>query len=208
MPDLNLWEGGRPLTLDDCGECRTQTCPAPHRMAAHRRRSPYLLGGAFDPACDVVRHDCYEALEAGDIVWLALIPEDSLFESVRGLVEVPDATNVITFNIIANLINLDDCVLGAAVTLPGSYAGQSSATQHAIFSPLTADVYTDPYAAGPVRTGIVVGLELLTLPAGGALAFLGRINLAVYARDFQVATIADCRLNGPCVINVPALPPT
>lgn len=202
--DLNLWEGGRPLTVNDCGDCRIQACPGPHRMSAHRRRSPYLLGGAFDPACDVNRRECYETLADGDIVWLALIPEDALFESLRARIEVPDAVNIVTFNVIANRINLDDCTLGASVALPAAFAGLTSAVQTSTYGvPTTpAQQYTDPYAVGG-REGIIVGFELLTLPVGGALNFFGRLNLAVYARDFEVATLADCRLNGPCVINNP-----
>lgn len=201
--DLNLWEGGRPLTVNDCGDCRVQTCPGPHRMAAHRRRSPYLLGGAFDPACDVNRRECYETLVDGDIVWLALIPEDSIFESLRLRLDAADATNPITYNVIANRINLETCELGATVAVPAGFAGLTTAALNAVFGePTGGPIYNNPYAV-PNREGIIVGLELLTLPAGGALAFRGRINLAVYARDFEVATLADCRLNGPCIIDNP-----
>ncbi len=202
--DLNLWEGGRPLTVNDCGDCRIQACPGPHRMSAHRRRSPYLMGGAFDPACDVNRRECYETLVDGDIVWLALIPEDAFFQKLRLRIDVADATAPIIFNVIANRMNLETCVVGAVVALPAAFAALTTAALVAVQGiPTTpAQQYTDPYAVGG-REGIIVGLELTTLPPGGALAFMGRINLAVYAEDFEVATLADCRLNGPCIINNP-----
>ena len=121
-------------------------------------------------------------------------------------IEVPDPDNQITFNVIANRMNLETCVVGATVALPQGFAALTTAALAAVFGePTGAPLYTNPYAVGG-REGIIVGLELTTLPAGGALAFKGRINLAVYARDFEVATIADCRLNGPCIINNPVQP--
>lgn len=201
--DVNLWEGGTAF-LPDCGECKVSICPAPHKMAAHRRRAPYNMGGAFDYQCDVVNRVCYDLLVAGDTLWLALIPEDAVLHAIRTKVSVPDAVNTFTYDIVAETITLEDC--GAALTtpivLPVSLAGISVAALAAVYAPITPNLYTDPYNALG-RTGIRVGIEFNTFPANGLAAFLGRIELTVVASDLETVAVADCRLNGPCVIANP-----
>lgn len=199
--DVNLWEGGTAF-LPDCGECKISICPAPHRMAAHRRRAPYNMGAAFDYQCDEVNRVCYDLLTAGDTLWLALIPEDSLLEGIRVKVPVPDAVNVITFDVVAETITLEDC--GAAVTtpivLPVSLTGLTTAALLSTWAQIAPMLYTQPY--GPSgREGIRIGLSLTTFPVNGLPSFGGRIELTAVARDLETVQIADCRANGPCDIS-------
>lgn len=202
--DVNLWEGGTAF-LPDCGECKVSICPAPHKMAAHRRRAPYNMGGAFDYQCDGTNRVCYDLLLAGDTLWLALIPEDSVLHAIRTKVSVPDAVNVFTYDIVAETISLDDC--GAAVTtpivLPVALAGITVAALESIYAPITPNLYTDPFPAVGGRQGIRVGIEFNAFPVNGLAAFLGRIELTVVASDLETVSVADCRLNGPCVIANP-----
>lgn len=202
--DYNLWQGGV-AQLPNCGDCLVDICPAPHQMAAHRRRAPYNLGQAFDYACDVGHRGCYDLLVDGDVLWLALIPEDALLDGIRLKVPVLDASaeGTITFDVVAKTITLDDC--GAAVTtpiaLPAGFAGLDTLTQQAIWDEIAPRLYTNPY--GPSgREGIAVGLSFTTFGTGGVSAFKGRIELTVQAQDLQTAQIADCRGNA-CVINNP-----
>ena len=204
MADVQLWEGGRALVVGvDCGGCKENDCPAPHRMAAHRRRSPYILGGAIDPVCDLRNRDCFCQLVATDIVWLALIPEDSYFEALRVKVVEASALGVV-FSVVAEQINLDDCAVIGAVALPVGFAAIATAAQVAVFgAPTGAPVYTNPYTGG-VRNGIRVGIQFTALPASGLFCdYQGRIELSVVARDLETVQIADCRANGSCVINNP-----
>lgn len=203
--DVNLWEGGQAF-LPDCGECKVSICPAPHRMAAHRRRAPYNMGGAFDYQCDVVNRVCYDLLTTGDTVWIALVPEDSLLEAIRILIRVPDATNVLTFTVVAEVISLEDC--GASVTTPLAFAAGGPHTSAALFANYTAfaGAYTAPFVppGGPeTRQGVRVGIQMDVIPAGGLAAFMGRIEVTVVASDFETVQIADCRANGPCIIDNP-----
>lgn len=201
--DVNLWEGGTAF-LPDCGECKISICPAPHRMAAHRRRAPYNMGGAFDYQCDVVNQVCYDLLTAGDTLWMALVPEDSVLEAIRLKVPVPDAVNVITFDVVAETITLEDCgtLVTTPIVLPVTLTGLTTAALASIYAPITPALYTQPY--GPSgREGIRVGLELTTFPANGLPSFGGRIELTVVASDLETVQIADCRANGPCTIENP-----
>lgn len=203
--DLNLWLGGV-AQLPDCGECLVDICPAPHRMSAHRRRSPYNLGYAFDYLCDVNRRACYDQLVADDTVWLALVPEDSLLEAIRAKVTVPDASaeGTITWTVLAETISLDDC--GAAVTTPIVLGAPLDVAHDTLavasfFLQESPMLYTNPY--GPSgREGIRVGLQINTFGTGGLQAFKGRVELTVVARDLETAQIADCRGNA-CVIDNP-----
>lgn len=201
--DVNLWEGGTAF-LPNCGECKVSICPAPHKMAAHRRRAPYNMGAAFDYACDVTNRVCYDLLVAGDTLWLALIPEDSLLEGIRLKVSVPDAVNQITFDVVAETITLDDC--GTAVTtpivLPVALTGLDANTLQSIWAEIQPMLYTQPY--GPSgREGIRIGIEFTTFPVNGLNTFAGRVELTAVARDLETVQVANCRLNGPCVIDNP-----
>lgn len=201
MADVQLWEGGRAIAPGvDCGGCKENSYPAPHRMAAHRRRAPYDLGGAVDVVCDPRNRDCYCQIEADDIVWLALVPEDSYFEGVRVKVTDGDAGGVV-FSVVAEEINLDDGSVIAPVVLAG-VAGLVTTDPLAVSSLLAAPFYTNPYAGG-VRAGVRVGLQFTAIPAGGFCDYQGRIELTALARDLETAQIADCRQNGSCVINNP-----
>lgn len=203
MADVQLWEGGRGQAPGvDCGGCKENAYPSPHRMAAHRRRSPYLLGGAFDPVCDQRNRDCYCQLQVTDIVWLALVPEDALFESVRAKVVSPDAGGLV-FTVVAETVNLDTGVTIAPVVLPGAFAGVVTTAELAVYGAPAAPVYTNPYTPPGARTGVRVGVQVDVLPAGGVCNFGGRIEVSVYARDFETAQLADCRANGACFINNP-----
>lgn len=198
--DVNLWEGGTAF-LPDCGECKVSICPAPHKMAAHRRRAPYNMGAAFDYACNTADRVCYDLLVAGDTLWLALIPEDALLEGIRVKVPVPDNINQITFNVVAETITLDDC--GALVTtpivLPVSLTGLNANALLSTWAEIAPMLYTQPY--GPSgREGIRIGLELLTFPVNGLPSFRGRIELTAVARDLETVQVADCRQNAACVI--------
>jgi len=201
--DVNLWEGGTAF-LPNCGECKVSICPAPHKMAAHRRRAPYNLGQAFDYACNDTDRVCYDLLVAGDTLWLALIPEDSLLEGIRVKVPVPDAVNVITFSIVAETITLDDC--GATVTtpivLPVPLTGLTTAALLSTWAQISPMLYTQPYAVGG-RQGIRIGIVFTTFPVNGLSSFLGRIELTAVARDLETSQLADCRLNAACVIANP-----
>jgi hypothetical protein len=201
--DVNLWEGGTAF-LPDCGECKVSICPAPHKMAAHRRRAPYNMGAAFDYQCDPTNQVCYDLLLAGDTLWLALIPEDALLEGIRVKVSEPDAINQITFSVVAETITLEDC--GTAVTtpivLPVSLTGLNANALLSVWAQISPMLYTQPY--GPSgREGIRIGLVLTTLPVNGLPSFRGRIELTAVARDLETVTVANCRLNGPCVIANP-----
>jgi hypothetical protein len=208
MASIQIWEGDGAACVNglegQCGGCRENQCPAPHRMAAHRRRAPYNMGGFFDPSCDEKNVDCYAQLVDDDVVWLALIPEDSLFSAVRVKVEVADAANVLTFDVVAELINADTCEVLSAIVLPVTLAGLSAAALDAVYAALAAPVYTDPYAAGPVRQAVRVGLQLTAIPGvpPSALNFKGRILLTAIASDFETVGIPNCR-DGRCVINNP-----
>lgn len=204
MADVQLWEGGSALVVGvDCGGCKENNYPGPHRMAAHRRRAPYLLGGAIDPVCDLRNRDCFCQLVADDIVWLALIPEDSLFLDLRVKVVEPDAGGVV-FSVVAEQINLDDGAVIGPVALPAGFAGVATVANVAVAgSPTGAPVYTNPYTGG-VRNGIRVGVQFTALPASGLFCdYRGRIELSVRAADYETVQIADCRANGSCVINNP-----
>lgn len=201
--DVNLWEGGTAF-LPDCGQCKVSICPAPHKMAAHRRRAPYNMGAAFDYQCDETNQVCYNLLVAGDTLWLALIPEDALAEGIRLKVSAADNVNQITFDVVAETITLEDC--GAAVTtpivLPAGLTGLNANTLQSIWREFAPMLYTQPY--GPSgRLGIRVGIQFNTFPANGLPSFQGRVELTAVAHDLETVTVADCRLNGPCVINNP-----
>jgi hypothetical protein len=207
--NINLWEGGcpQPPIGVDCGDCKQNGCPGPHKMAAHRRRAPYNMGGAFDPACDVRNQPCYALLEAGDTVWMALIPEDAIISGVRDRVTGPDDGGL-TYTPIIQEIDLDTCApVGEAIEI-----GAGPQATAACFARWTAQtgLYANPCvpSVGPPPTtysrhGYLVGLRLDALPAGGANEFRGRVELTVVAMDFETVSVADCRLNGPCVINNP-----
>jgi hypothetical protein len=203
MADVQLWEGGSALVVGvDCGGCKENNYPGPHRMAAHRRRAPYLLGGAIDPICDLRNRDCFCQIEVNDIIWLALIPEDSYFEALRVKVVEPDAGGVV-FSVVAEQINLDDGAVVGAVVLPAGFAGVATVANVAVFGePTGAPLYTNPYTGG-IRNGIRVGVQITAIPAGGFCDYRGRIELSVAARDLETVQIADCRANGSCVINNP-----
>jgi hypothetical protein len=162
-----------------------------------------LLGGAIDPVCDLRNRDCFCQLVDDDIVWLALIPEDSYFEALRVKVVEPDAGGVI-FSVVAEQINLDTCAVIGPVALPVGFAGIVTSALVAVFGePTGAPVYTNPYTGG-VRNGIRVGIQFTALPASDLFCdYRGRIELSVAARDLETVQIADCRLNGSCVINNP-----
>lgn len=201
--DVQLWEGGQAF-LPDCGECKVSVCPAPHRMAAHRRRAPYNMGGAFDYECDVVNRVCYDLLTEGDTLWMVLVPEDSYTTLIRVKVTAADPVNVITFNTVAEVINGETCEVISTPVVPVAVQGLSTAAVDAALGVLDPAIYTDPYAsAGTVREVLRVGLQLATFPANGLAAFLGRIELTVVAQDFETVQIADCRANGPCIIDNP-----
>jgi len=201
MANLNRWEGGTPrLEESQCGGCRENSFPGPHRMAAHRRRAPYNLGNCFDPACDEACEAGFAQLAADDIVWLALVPDDSLLTGARVRVEVADAVNPIGFDVVAERVNLEDGVAGAAVVVPAGLTGLSTATLNAAWGAIGPD-YTDPYV-GNNGEGIRVGLQLTSIPAGGVLDFKGRICLSVQASDFETVSQANCRGNR-CVIDNP-----
>lgn len=205
MASVHLWEGGSAVVVGvDCGGCKENVYPGPHRMAAHRRRAPYLLGNTLDPLCDLRNRDCFCQLVVDDIVWLALIPEDSYFEALRLKVAEPDAGGMVV-NVLAEFVNLDTGAAGAAVALPAGFAGVSTAALLAVFGePTGAPIYTNPFAAGPVRQGIRVGIQIDALPASGNVCdYRGRLELSVAARDLETVQLADCRLNGSCVINNP-----
>lgn len=209
MADIQIWEGDGAACVvgleGQCGGCRENRCPTPHRMAAHRRRAPYNMGGFLDPLCDEKNADCYAQLEAGDVVWLALIPEDSLFQAVRVKVENADATNVVTFAVVAEAINADTCAVLGSVALPAGVAALSAAALDSVYAALDPARYTDPYQAlGPpiVREAVRVGISLTTIPAGGMLTFRGRILLTAVASDFETAGIPNCR-EGRCIIDNP-----
>jgi hypothetical protein len=205
MADIQIWEGDGAACVNglqgQCGGCRENQCPAPHRLAAHRRRAPYNMGGFFDAMCDEKNADCYAQLVAGDVVWLALIVEDALLSSIRVRVEAEDAANPITYEVVAETIKLDDCTVVGAVTIPAALQGLTTAALDAAWAALAAPAYTDPYAVGG-REGIRVGLQLNTIPAGGVLANRARISLVAVASDFEVVGIPNCR-DGRCVINNP-----
>jgi hypothetical protein len=205
MADLQLWEGDGAACVNglegQCGGCRENRCPAPHRLAAHRRRAPYNMGGFFDAMCDEKNAECYALLTQGDTVWLALITEDALLSSIRVAVRDPDAANPITFEVVAERIKLDDCTVVGAVTIPAALQGLSTAAQDAAWAPLATAQYTDPYAVGG-REGIRVGLQLNTLPVGGALGQRSRIELTSVASDFETVGIGNCR-DGRCIIDNP-----
>jgi hypothetical protein len=203
MADVQLWEGGRAVTQGvDCGGCKENAYPGPHRLAAHRRRSAYLLGGAFDPTCDQRNRDCFCQLVATDTVWLALIPEDALFLAVRTKVTDGDAGGLV-YTVVAETFDLDTGAAIAPVVLPGTVAGLATSAPLAVYAPLATPTYTTPYGPGGARVGIRVGVQVDTLPTGGACTYGGRIELSVLARDFETAQIADCRLTGSCFINLP-----
>jgi hypothetical protein len=171
-------------------------------MAAHRRRAPYLLGGAIDPTCDLRNRDCFCQIVDDDIIWLALIPEDSYFEALRVKVVEPDAGGVV-FDVVAEQINLDTGAVIGPVALPGGFAGIATTVLVAVFGePTGAPIYTNPYTGG-VRNGIRVGVQVTAIPQGGFCDYRGRIELSVAARDLETVQLADCRLNGSCVINNP-----
>jgi hypothetical protein len=199
--DVQLWEGGTAF-LPDCGECKVSICPAPHKMAAHRRRAPYNMGGAFDYQCDRTNQVCFDLLTAGDTLWMALIPEDALLEGIRVKVSVPDAVNQITFSVVAETITLDDCGNAVSVVLPVSLTGLNANALESIWAEIAPMLYTDPYGVNG-REGIRLGLVLTTLPANGIASFQGRIELTVVARDLETSQVADCRANGACVIDNP-----
>lgn len=200
--DVQLWDGGTAF-LPDCGECKVSICPAPHRMAAHRRRAPYNMGSAFDYQCNTADQVCYDLLTAGDTLWLALVPEDSLIEGIRVKVSAPDAVNQITFSVVAETITLEDCGNAVPIVLPilplplVGLNANALLSNWAEFNPM---LYTQPYGLNG-REGVRVGLELTTLPVNGIASFMGRIELTVVARDLETVQVADCRQNGPCVIN-------
>lgn len=205
MADVQLWEGGSAQVVGvDCGGCKENNCPAPHRMAAHRRRSPYIMGGAFDPLCDQRNRDCYCQLEVGDTVWLALVPEDSLLEYTRVKVVDGDAGGLV-FSVVAEEITLDDCAVIGAANIGAGLTGLVTTACLAVFAVPPAALYSQPCPGGDptLRRGYRVGIQVDTLPAGGVCNYQGRIELSVYARDFETVQIADCRLNGSCVINNP-----
>jgi hypothetical protein len=204
MADVQLWEGGNAVVVGvDCGGCKENVYPAPHRMAAHRRRAPYIMGGAIDPVCDVRNRDCYCQLVTDDIVWLALVPEDSFVEYIR--LKIPDGdANGLLVTVVAERINADDGVLIGAVALPAAFAAVATVAPIAVFgAPTVAPAYTNPFGVGGVREAIRVGIQVTAVPVGGFCLYQGRIELSVYARDLETVQIADCRINGSCVINNP-----
>lgn len=205
MADIQIWEGDGAACVNglegQCGGCRENQCPAPHRLAAHRRRAPYNMGGFLDAICDEKNADCYAQLVAGDVVWLALIVEDALLSSIRVLVENADAANPMTFEVVAETIKLDTCVVVGPVAIPAALQGLTTAAQDAAWAALAAPAYTDPFAVGG-REGIRVGIQLNTIPAGGVLGQQARILLTAVASDFETVGIPNCR-DGRCIINNP-----
>lgn len=201
--DVQLWEGGTAF-LPDCGECKVSICPAPHKMAAHRRRAPYNMGQAFDYVCNQTDRVCYDLLLATDTLWLALIPEDSLLEGIRVKVPAPDAVNVVTFDVVAETITLEDCgaLTTTPIVLPVSLTGLTTAALLSVWAQIAPMLYTQPYTVNG-RTGIRIGIQFNTFPVNGLASFLGRIELTAVARDLETAQQADCRINGACVIANP-----
>ena len=170
-------------------------------MAAHRRRAPYNMGGAIDPVCDPRNRDCYCQLQVDDTVWLALVPEDSLFLGLRLKIPYADAAGLV-INVLANQINLDDGSVIAPIALAGGFAAVVTSAAFALEETLATPFYTNPYTGG-VRNGVLVGVQVDALPAGGFCDFQGRIELTVRALDFETAQVADCRINGSCIIENP-----